>query len=138
MATYHAIKDLSPEQQGEVVRLYREAGWWFESDENRPGLLQHIISGSHCFCLAMEHDEIIGIGRAISDGVCDAYIQDITVRKDCRRRGVGKGLMEFIIKLLRRDGLNWIGLIATEDSRSLYQEIGFKVMDGTPMRFAER
>jgi ribosomal protein S18 acetylase RimI-like enzyme len=138
MATYHSVKDLSSDQQLEVVRLYREAGWWFKSDEGKPALLQHIIAGSHCFCLAIANDEIIGIGRAISDGVCDAYIQDITVRKDCRRRGVGRALMEFIIGLLKRDGLNWIGLIATEDSRSMYEKIGFEVMSGTPMRFAEK
>ncbi len=133
MAEFRELKELSPEQQDAVIDLYRRAGWWFDSDEGKPALLRRLVEGSHCFCVAIESDHIIGIGRAISDGVCDAYIQDITVRSDFRRRGIGRALVEFIIAILKRDGLNWIGLIATEDSRGIYARLGFEVLSGTPM-----
>jgi len=53
------------------------------------------------------------MGRAISDGISDAYIQDVTVLSEFRGQGIGTGIVQEILKQLRDDGLQWIGLIAT-------------------------
>ena len=51
------------------------------------------------------------MGRAISDGISDAYIQDLTVRHDCRNRGIGKMILKALLERLHADGIAWIGLI---------------------------
>ncbi len=134
MTEFLELKELTPERQDEVIDLYRRAGWWFDSDEGRPDLLRRLVAGSHCFCIAVERGHVVGIGRAISDGVCDAYIQDVTVRSDFRRRGIGRALVAFMIGILKRGGLNWVGLIATADSRNIYARLGFEAIAGTPMK----
>ena len=93
------------------MALYRMAGWW-EDDSDDPAQIHQLISGSHCFAIASAQGEIIGMGRAISDGVSDAYIQDITVNKSFRRRGIASRIVEELVKKLHEDGLYWIGLIA--------------------------
>jgi aralkylamine N-acetyltransferase len=63
----------------QITALYRSQGWWNGSDN--PDLVLRIIQGSHCFMVAQHGQEIVGMGRAISDRTSDAYIQDVTVKK---------------------------------------------------------
>jgi spermidine synthase len=83
------IKDSSPNDIADVVRLYQEAGWW--DDAYGTDFIEKIIKDSSCFAAVFENNQMIGMGRAISDGSSDAYIQDVTVLKAKRGRGIGKG-----------------------------------------------
>ena len=128
MPTYHDVNSLTPQQQEVVRSLYRSVGWWFAADEDKPELIERIIAGSHCFCIALEENQIIGIGRAISDGIIDAYIQDVVVHENYRRQGIGTALVQHIIDILTKNGIDWIGLIASPGSESLYRKLGFRDM----------
>jgi aralkylamine N-acetyltransferase len=76
----------------------------------------------------------VGMGRAISDGVSDAYIQDMTVGSAYRNRGIGRKILQTILEKLYSDGIRWIGLIAEPGSCSLYSHAGFRQMpDWIPM-----
>ena len=68
------------------------------------------------------------MGRAISDGISDAYIQDLTVRSNRRNQGIGGQILRTILERLHADGLRWIGLIAEPGSSNLYRHAGFKEM----------
>lgn len=116
----------------QITELYRSQGWWDGPDN--PELLNAIIKGSHCFIIARNDKEIIGMGRAISDRTSDAYIQDVTVKKNYRGKGIGKYMVKMIIDRLHADGVFWIGLIAEKGSHGFYEAIGFKPMtNSTPM-----
>ena len=74
------------------------------------------------------------MGRAVSDGVSDAYIQDVVVLKKFRRAGIGNRIIEKIIECLRSRRIGWIGLIAEPGTQPFYQRLGFAAMAGyTPM-----
>jgi spermidine synthase len=74
------------------------------------------------------------MGRSISDGVSDAYIQDVTVSKPFRGKGIGSQLVTKILEKLEKDGIEWIGLIAERGSARFYQPLGFTEMsNSTPM-----
>jgi spermidine synthase len=74
------------------------------------------------------------MGRAISDGISDAYIQDMTVLPEFRGQGIGTGIVKEILKQLQADGLQWIGLIAGSHSHPFYRKLGFEEMPAsTPM-----
>ncbi len=121
------------DQINQIVTLYRMAGWW-EDSVDEPDSVIRIIAGSHCFAVAVINDEIIGIGRAISDGVSDSYIQDITVKESFRKQGIGEKIVKELITRLKKDGLNWIGLIAERGTHEFYERIGFiKMPNSTPM-----
>ncbi|MCX5786303.1 MAG: GNAT family N-acetyltransferase [Elusimicrobia bacterium] len=109
-----------------IITLYRAQGWWGRRD--RPELLSRIINGSHCFVLAQRKGRAIGMGRAISDGVSDAYIQDVMVLKSERGTGAGSAIVKAIQKRLKTDGIKWIGLIAQDNSSPFYSRLGFKIL----------
>lgn len=124
----------SSEEIGQVIGLYREQGWWQPSDDCTKDLVQRLIIGSHCFVVAEKEGNIVGMGRAISDGVSDAYIQDLMVSSSHRSRGIARRILQTLLDRLRTDGIPWIGLIAEPGSCMLYQRAGFREMrDFVPM-----
>ncbi len=68
------------------------------------------------------------MGRAISDDVSDAYIQDMAVLEGERGSGAGGAILETIIKRLKNDGIKWVGLIAQDNSEYFYRKSGFKTL----------
>jgi len=133
MPLYQFLQTPAYDQIDQLITLYQEAGWW-SAELDSSDLLKGIISGSHCFCVAVIEDRIVGMGRSISDGVSDAYIQDVTVAKPFRRKGIASRIVTELIKKLEADGIGWIGLIAERGSAEYYRPLGFNPMpDSTPM-----
>lgn len=125
------LADPSEEQIRQIVGLYRGQGWWQPGDDRSERLAARLIAGSHCFVIATEGDSIVGMGRVISDGVSDGYIQDLTVRPDRRKRGIGQLILRTLLSRLHASGINWIGLIAEPGSGNLYRRAGFLEMPGS-------
>ena len=74
------------------------------------------------------------MGRVISDGVSDAYIQDVVVHTDFRGRGLGTRIISNLTVRCRKAGLVWIGCIAEPGTEGIYLIAGFEEMKGhTPM-----
>lgn len=124
--SYQVVKKADPKV---ILALYREPGWW-QTDDNPEYLdmVQRIISDSFCFVIAKQGDRIVGMGRAISDGISDAYIQDVTVTGELRGQGIGKGIVKTLVDYMKGKGLQWIGLISEPGYEKFYESLGFKVM----------
>ena len=130
------IKVIADVDRVAVKRLYQDAGWWEENDETDDGCawIDDLVRQSFCFVGAFCGAELIGMGRAVSDGVSDAYIQDVVVLKKFRRTGIGNSIIEKIIGFLQERHIGWIGLIAEPGTQQFYQRLGFITMEGyTPM-----
>jgi spermidine synthase len=125
---YQFITDPKPEEIEQITVLYREADWWDEQDNGNHELISRIVSGSHCFLTVRDGNEILGMGRAISDRVNDAYIHDVIVSPRLRRQGIGTKIIEKIVDRLYNDNMRWIGLIAEHRTHSFYRKIGFEEM----------
>ncbi|HPM05006.1 MAG TPA: GNAT family N-acetyltransferase [Candidatus Cloacimonas sp.] len=133
---YQVVKHADPQ---EILSLYRQAGWW-QTDEKPEylDLVSKIMANSFCFVIAKIGDELVGMGRAISDGVSDAYIQDVTVRQDLRGQGIGKGIIRTLVGYMKEKSLQWIGLISEPGYERFYQGLGFAVMQNyTPFLLSE-
>ncbi|MCK5398005.1 MAG: GNAT family N-acetyltransferase [Thermoplasmata archaeon] len=120
-----------PKEQ--IVELYKSGGWWEEHYD--PGGLDALIRGSFAFAIAMDASSglAIGMGRAISDGVSDAWLQDIVVLDDYRNRGIGRAIIKKLLEFCQMKGLGWIGLVAEPGSKEFYEPLGFKTLPGEPM-----
>jgi ribosomal protein S18 acetylase RimI-like enzyme len=130
------IKVMTAADRSAVKKLYQEAGWWRANDETTDDCawIDTLVAQSICFVGAFRRGEMVGMGRAISDGVSDAYIQDVVVRKQCRGAGIGARIIAEIVSFLNNRGIGWIGLIAEPDTQAFYQRLGFAAMPGyTPM-----
>ena len=120
----------------EIVELYRAGGWWKESYDR--SLINQMIAGSFVFAVVVDTtiDKAVGMGRVISDGISDAYIQDLVVLPKYRGHGIGKKLVDSLIKQCLSNGIVWIGVIAEPGSDKLYRGLGFKPMkDHIPMLY---
>ena len=60
------------------------------------------MSGSLAFAVAIDRETgcAVAMGRAISDGTSDAYIQDLVVKKDYRESGIGRKVLSTLVRLL--------------------------------------
>ena len=134
MPSYCFLTHPTSRQLSSITSLYREADWWSKSESDDPDLVKRIISGSHFFAVATIEDEIIAMGRTISDQASDAYIQDVTVTKKYQGNGIGAEIIKMLIRGLRQDNIYWIALIAERFSHPFYEKLGFTVMpNSTPM-----
>ena len=120
-----------PKEQ--IVELYKSGGWW-QDDYDSDGL-DALIKGSFAFAIAVDAKTgiAIGMGRAISDGVSDAWLQDIVVLDDYRKRGIGHAIIQKLLDHCVSKGLTWIGLVAEPGTKEFYKPLGFDTLPGEPM-----
>jgi spermidine synthase len=138
MVSLTVLSDPTADQIHQIISLYRHEGWWSDETDDMQRVSE-IVSGSHLFIVALKKEEIIGMGRAISDRTSDAYIQDVTVKKTYRGQGIGTAIIDDLIKKLRFDGINWIGLIAEKGSHGFYTRLGFHQMpNSVPLIYQEK
>ncbi len=119
----------------DVVALYESAGWWRESAAGRASI-PAMIAGSFCFAVAVVGERAVAMGRVISDGVSDGYIQDVVVLPELRGRGVGREMIALLTRMCLERGLVWIGLVAEPGTTAFYERLGFRELSGyVPMRY---
>ena len=70
----------------EYMRLRNLVGWW-EVDENSTG---KALENSLFSVVAIEHGDVIGLGRIVGDGGLYFYIQDLIVHPEFQGKGLGK------------------------------------------------
>ena len=92
----------------EVLALYAGAGWTNYTD--RADILARAYERSLCVLGAYDDDRLVGILRAVGDGLTILFIQDIVVLQEYRRQGIGTAL-------LRTD--------KTEKTIAFYRSAGF-------------
>ncbi len=125
------IRPVRRTDRKQIVRLYREAGWWSPANDRQPEFIDKIAENSYYFAGAFSGGEMIGMGRVLSDGISDAYIQDVTVLRDQRHRGIGGRIIAHLLGKLQADRIEWIGLIGEPGTGDFYTKLGFKKMKGS-------
>ena len=114
----------------QIIDLYRAGGWW--KDEYDPAGIPPLISGSFLFAVAIDPatGSAVGMGRVLSDGVSDGYIQDLVVLPPYQLSGIGRRIVALLLKECRARGFGWIGLLAEPGSEKFYLPLGFRHMKG--------
>lgn len=125
---YRILKDISPEDRAAMERLYRENGWIGPADSAE--FIAAGMANSAVAVAAYADSELVGMGRALSDNVSDAYIQDVAVSASFRHHGVGGGIVRKLIEELRRRGVDWIALVGAPGTEHFYRELGFVTEPG--------
>jgi predicted GNAT family acetyltransferase len=88
--------------------------------------LKTSFNNSQSVCLAYAEDRLIGTSRALSDGVCNAYIVDVWTHSAFRRRGIATHMLQLLIAPL--EGQH-IYLFTEPELVGLYQKVGFAAHD---------
>ena len=70
---------------------------------------------------AIENGRCIGTARALSDGVCNAYVVDVWTHSQFRHRGIGSEMMNMIIAACPGQHI----YLFTDDVPAFYKQLGF-------------
>jgi predicted GNAT family acetyltransferase len=80
------------------------------------------FENSYAICIAYADSKIIGTVRALSDGVCNAYIVDVWTYTPYRYRGIAKRMIKMVLEQLQgQHAYLW-----TDDMMAFYERIGFQ------------
>lgn len=73
-------------------------------------------------------DRLVGYVDCVSNGVTDAYIQDLMVHPDYQGRGLGTDLMNRMIGYLKEKRVYIISVVFDEELKGFYERFGFYTM----------
>ncbi|MGH9907435.1 MAG: GNAT family N-acetyltransferase [Pyrinomonadaceae bacterium] len=98
-------------------------------------VVKHSINNSLSFGL-FKGDQQIGFARVVTDYATFAWLADVFVEEQYRKRGLGKWLVQVIISHPNLQGFRrWV--LATKDAHDLYRSFGFRELK-RPERWMER
>lgn len=118
----------------EVVYRFLSQSYWAAGIPRET--LRRSIAGSLCFSALYEEQAQVGFARVVTDRATFAYLADVFVTPEHRRRGVSAMLMQAIIAHPELQGLRrWV--LVTRDAQGLYDRYGFRPL-ATPDRYMER
>ena len=130
------IRIITSAREDELIRLYKDAGWWKKEYDKNTDFLKGLVANSACFVGAFHKNSMIGMGRALSDLASDAYIQDVAVLKPFRGKGIGSKIIKELVAFLQQHQVDWIGLVAKPNTSLFYVKLGFEPLkDHVPLRF---
>ena len=87
-----------------------------------PAQLEASFRNSAVPVIAYAGDRIIGTARALSDGVCNAYIVDVWTDSAYRNQGVARTMLNLMLERLRGQHV----FLWTDDAQEFYKKLGFR------------
>ncbi|KXY31410.1 acetyltransferase [Bacillus cereus] len=112
-----------PKDFNELLTMYESLGW--NSLELSVNELEQMCKQSWYVIYAFKEQQLIGMGRVISDGVITGIICGVCVMPEYQSMGVGKEIVE---RLIRHCEQNKVipQLMCVEKLQSYYESIGFE------------
>jgi GNAT superfamily N-acetyltransferase len=105
--------------------LLREAVGW-QGVENQ---IEKALKAGLYNVLAKDENDVVGMGRLVGDGVMYWYVQDVIIRPEYQGKGIGKTIMEHIIRHIEKSSLPGttvtVGLMAAKGKDAFYEKLGF-------------
>lgn len=107
----------------DVRRLYDGAGWWPDWDVAG---IQRAIDATISVG-AWDGERLVGLSRAISDGVHRAYVEDVVIDPDYRGQGIGEKLVALLMEQLA--DVHVTSLFCEPERVSFYSRNGFRASE---------
>lgn len=109
----------------DLIYNFLKTAYWAKGRSKT--MVRNTINNSICFGVYIGEKQI-GFARVVSDRVVFAYLMDVFIIPEFRRKGHGSALIDFILKEPQlRDVQNW--MLATSDAHKLYQKFGFNSLE---------
>ena len=106
----------------ELSNLYKVA----PLGDKLPGDLERAFSNSMFKCFVKESGKLVGVGRALADGIDCSYICDVAVLPSHQGIGIGKSIIEKLVEFSKDH--KKIILYSYPGKESFYKKVGFKRM----------
>lgn len=103
-----------------LADLRESVGWnRMEKAYNNP------ILTSYFHIAVYDNDLLVGYVDAVSNGVTDAYIQDLMVHPTVQGQGIGTELMNRMITALKERHIYMISVVFEPTLKEFYEKFGF-------------
>jgi ribosomal protein S18 acetylase RimI-like enzyme len=99
----------------------------FWATGRRLGQLRTMLAASTVVVTAWQGQRLVGFGRATSDGVFRATLWDVVVATDQQGGGIGRQLVDALLRSRPLRSVERIYLMTTQSS-GFYQQIGFRLV----------
>ena len=86
-----------------------------------PAQLEQSFRASARVVFARHGEGIVGTARALSDGICNAYVVDMWTHSKLRRHGIGRRMLERLVAPLQGQHV----YLFTDDQSEFYKACGF-------------
>ena len=105
-----------------AIHAYLSGSYWAERVPFE--VVERALRRSLCFGLYAPEGQV-GLARIITDHATFAYVCDVYVLPHHRGQGLGRWLMECVLRSPQLQGLRrW--MLVTRDAHGLYQQVGFR------------
>ena len=117
---------------------------WWQIDELLPiekdlfgveqwsaGMFWNELAAGHPYVAAVQDGEVIGYAGLVVAPPDEAWVNNMAVRRDHQRRGIGKALLEELLAIAHRNGARQTLLEVAADNvpaQALYDSYGFEVI----------
>ena len=119
------LTEINENYLSQIKALYEESGWssYLGDDEK----LKNAIKNSLFILGYMDEDELLGFVRCVGDAEHVVLVQDLIVKKNYRRKGLAKKLMDEVFEKYKN--VRWIQVNTDgedEVANAFYKAIGMK------------
>jgi ribosomal protein S18 acetylase RimI-like enzyme len=97
-----------------------------------PGMHKKAFEASHTAVFVYHAGRLVGFGRAISDGVCQAAVYDLAIVPEFQGKGIGRTIMTHIFSQLSHCN---VILYASIGKEGFYRTVGMRKMKTGMARF---
>ncbi|WP_375162859.1 GNAT family N-acetyltransferase [Rossellomorea sp. SC111] len=114
------LNHFEPDRLNEMREVYHSVGWFKHTNE----VVSKIFLRSDIVSLAVLEGRIVGVGRALTDGIFNATIYDVVVHRDYQRKGIATLIMKDLLEQLA--DVSCVLLISTTGNEAFYRKHGMK------------
>ena len=124
-STFFVFSDSKPFDLIELEQLLQAVGWG-----RRPlRRVKRALENSLLKVGLWQHDpkfpRLIGFARCTGDGIIDATIWDVAINPVYQGYGLGKQLMSYLMRSLKKEGISRVTLFADSDVINFYKRQGW-------------
>lgn len=117
------IKEYTEYKADEILNVYQSVGWI--NYTNQPDMLKKAYESSLKILGAYDGEKLVGIIRVVGDGCSIIYIQDILIRSEYQRKGIGNQLIREILKEYSNVYQKVLLTDNQPDTIAFYKSVGF-------------
>jgi ribosomal protein S18 acetylase RimI-like enzyme len=115
------FRAITPEDYEPVRKFLSEVGWQHRVSD--PLKFRKMLKNTSRTIVAVDGSRIVGFARALCDEVSNGYISMVAVASDQRGQGIGRELVQQLIK--DDVGITWV-LRSAPASTKFWEKVGFK------------
>ena len=110
----------------QVKQLLDQHSFWAQGREREQ--LKRMLASSQAVVTAWQGRQLVGIGRATSDGAYRAVLWDVVVSSEHQGQGIGRSIVEGLLASPAVAGVERVYLMTTNSS-GFYRQLGFNRAD---------